>query len=77
MARHKDRRKISKDHLAIAVRKDFNAGMVQEQEVVTSFLYSIHNQGAYLCYILNLEFLMLIFLSDKSFRMRFAPSKSK
>ncbi|MCJ1255483.1 hypothetical protein MMC24_003299 [Lignoscripta atroalba] len=45
MARHKDRRRISKDHLALAVRKDFNAGMVQEQEVVTSFLYSIHNQN--------------------------------
>ena len=45
MARAKDRRRVSKEHLALAVRKDFNAAGVIEQEVVTSFLYSVHNQS--------------------------------
>ena len=45
MARRKDRRRVSKEQLTLAVRKDFNAAAVSEQEVVTSFLYSIHNQS--------------------------------
>ncbi|MCJ1380146.1 hypothetical protein MMC17_003249 [Xylographa soralifera] len=45
MARAKDRRRVSKEQLALAVRKDFNAAGVIEQEVVTSFLYSVHNQS--------------------------------
>ena len=45
MARPKEKRRVSKDHLALAVRKDFNAAGVSEQEVITSFLYSVHNQG--------------------------------
>lgn len=45
MARQKDRRRVSKEHLATNARKDFNAAMIHEQEIVTSFLYSVQNQG--------------------------------
>jgi len=45
MARSKEKRRVSKDNLALAVRKDFNAAGVSEQEVITSFLYSVHNQS--------------------------------
>lgn len=45
MARHADRRKISKEQLALAVKKDFNDAMVNEPEAITTFLYSIRNQG--------------------------------
>ena len=51
MARAKDRRRVSKEHLALAVRKDFNAAGVIEQEVVTSFLYSVHNQSECLRFV--------------------------
>lgn len=44
MAMHKDRRRVSKDNLALAVRKDFKDAMVHESEAITSFLYSVHNQ---------------------------------
>ncbi|SLM40804.1 like protein mitochondrial [Lasallia pustulata] len=44
MAQHKDRRRVSKEHLALAVRKDFNAAVAPEQEIVTAFLYSIRHQ---------------------------------
>jgi len=44
MARRKDRRRVHKDNLALAVRKDFNAAVAHEQEVVTAFLYTIRNQ---------------------------------
>ena len=45
MARQRNRRRVSKEVLTLAVRKDFNAAMVHEQEAITSFIYSIHNQG--------------------------------
>ena len=45
MARHKDSRRISKEHLALAVRKDFNAAMINEPEAITSFIYAAHHQG--------------------------------
>ncbi|KAL9124193.1 MAG: hypothetical protein Q9217_006453, partial [Psora testacea] len=44
MARHRDQRRISKEQLAAAVRKDFNAAIINEQEIVTSILYIIGNQ---------------------------------
>lgn len=44
MALHKDRRRASKDQLALAVRKDFNAAMVSESDSITSFLYTIQNE---------------------------------
>ena len=45
MALYKDRRRASKDQLALAVRKDFNAAMVSESDTITSFLYAVQNQG--------------------------------
>ena len=45
MARHRARRRIGKDILALAVRKDFNAAIVFESELITSFLYAVRNQG--------------------------------
>lgn len=45
MARHRARRRVGKDVLALAVRKDFNAAIVIESELITSFLYAIQNQG--------------------------------
>jgi len=44
MARQKDRKRVGKETLTFAVRKDFNAASVSEQEVITSFIYSVHNQ---------------------------------
>ena len=45
MARPKESRRIGKSQLALAVRKDFNAATVTESELITSFLYTVHNQG--------------------------------
>ncbi|KAL8798312.1 MAG: hypothetical protein Q9182_006773, partial [Xanthomendoza sp. 2 TL-2023] len=45
MVIHRARRKISKEQLALAVKKDFNDAMVNELESITTFIYSIHNQG--------------------------------
>ena len=45
MARHRARRRTGKDVLALAVRKDFNAAIVLESELITSFLYAVQNQG--------------------------------
>lgn len=45
MARHAERRKISKEQLALAVKKDFHDQMLNELESITNFIYSIRNQG--------------------------------
>ena len=45
MARHRARRRTGKDVLALVVRKDFNAAIVLESELITSFLYAVQNQG--------------------------------
>ena len=45
MARPKDDRKISKEKLALAIRKDSNAAMMHEQEIIASFLYAVDNRG--------------------------------
>ena len=74
MAVHKDRRRVSKDVLALAVRKDFKDAMVHESEAITSFLYSVHNQGENLTVA---PIISLTSLKDKTFRMRFASSRSK
>jgi len=36
--------RISRDALATAVRKNFNAQPIQENEVIVNFLYSVKNQ---------------------------------
>ncbi|MCJ1313888.1 hypothetical protein MMC25_007568 [Agyrium rufum] len=42
---HKRRRKTSKEGLALAVKKDFNAASVSEQDVVSGFLYNVTHKG--------------------------------
>lgn len=45
MALHKDRRRVTKESLALAVRKDFKDAMVHESEAITCFLYSVRHQS--------------------------------
>ncbi|KZF25356.1 hypothetical protein L228DRAFT_244176 [Xylona heveae TC161] len=58
MARNKERRRVSREQLSTAVRKNFNSLGIQESEVVVDFLYKVRWQ-------------------DKSFRMRFAPTRPR
>ncbi|KAF2748865.1 hypothetical protein M011DRAFT_476236 [Sporormia fimetaria CBS 119925] len=44
MARPKSKRRVTKDHLALAVRKNFNANGVHEQDVLVDLLYRVKNQ---------------------------------
>lgn len=45
MARPQTRRRIGKEELAIKVRKDFNAAIIHEQDIITSMLYAVQNHG--------------------------------
>lgn len=75
MARRRARRRSGKDVLALAVRKDFNAAIGHESELITSFLYTVQNQGKQ-C----VEFHPprgLTVSTDKNFRMRFEPSQAR
>ena len=45
MARQRHRQRVGKERLVIAVRRDFNAAMVSETDIVTSFLYRVGSQG--------------------------------
>lgn len=45
MARKKEKRRISKDQLALAVRKNFNGAAVSEIDVVVELVYKVRNQG--------------------------------
>lgn len=45
MARHKSRQRVSKEHLAYAIRKDYNAAMINEPEIITNFIYTVYNQS--------------------------------
>jgi hypothetical protein len=45
MAIRKDRRRVGKEQLAMAVRKNFNGLAIQEGEVVVDFLYKVMWQG--------------------------------
>lgn len=45
MARHKSKRRVHKDQLALAVRKNFNALGVTESDVIVDWLYKTKNQG--------------------------------
>lgn len=46
MARKKEKRRISKEQLALAVRKNFNGAAVSEIDVVVELVYKVRNQGA-------------------------------
>jgi hypothetical protein len=45
MARKKEKRRISKEQLALAVRKNFNGAAVSEIDVVVELVYKVRNQG--------------------------------
>ena len=45
MSRPKAKRRVPKDQLALAVRKNFNAIGVSETEVLVHLLYKVKNQG--------------------------------
>jgi hypothetical protein len=46
MARAKSKRRVHKDQLALAVRKNFNALGVTESDVIVDWLYKTKHQGA-------------------------------
>lgn len=79
MARPKDCRRVGKDELALAVRKDFNAATVTEPELITSFLYAVHNQGKPVQFRVSSypNHANDLLLSDKSFRMRYDHPPNK
>jgi hypothetical protein len=56
MAVKKDRRRIGKEQLAMAVRKNFNGLAIQEGEVVVDFLYKVRWQGKCFPYCLWWEY---------------------
>ena len=45
MARRKDKRRTSKEQLALAVRKNFNAAAVSEIDVVVELVYKVRHQS--------------------------------
>ena len=47
MARKKEKRRVSKEQLALAVRKNFNGAAVNEIDVVVDLVYKVRNQGMY------------------------------
>lgn len=49
MARRKNKRKVAKEQLALAVRKNFNDAAVNEIDVMVDLLYKVRNQGMSYC----------------------------
>ncbi len=45
MARRKDKRRVAKEVLALAVRKNFNSAAVSETDVVVELVYKVRHQG--------------------------------
>ena len=45
MARTKSKRRVSSDQLALAIRRNFNALAVNENDVVANLLYTVRSQG--------------------------------
>lgn len=77
MARHRARRRIGKEVLAKAVRKNFNAAIVRESKLITSFLYAVQNQGKHYKRLWEFINQLLTISAEKDFRMRFEPSEAK
>lgn len=48
MARKKEKRRVAKDQLALAVRKNFNGAAVNEIDVVVDMVYKVRNQGRWI-----------------------------
>lgn len=74
MARPKSKRRVPKDQLALAVRKNFNALGVAESDVIVDLLYKVKNQGTpqSLSQTIGTN---TDNCPDKEFRVRFAPRK--
>lgn len=45
MVRKREKRRVSKDQLAMAVRKHFNGAAVNEADVVVELVHKVRNQG--------------------------------
>lgn len=55
MCRKKQKRKVGKEQLALAVRKNFNAAAVSEVEVMVGLLYKVRHQGNTTFHIKSIE----------------------
>lgn len=75
MARAKEKRRITKEQLALQVRKTFNDMAVNENETVLDVMYKLRNKSAHLSHIDARR--RLTVPSDKSFRLKFPAIKSK
>jgi histone deacetylase complex subunit SAP30 len=73
MARPKSKRRVQKDQLALAVRKNFNALGVTESDVIVDWLYKSKHQGTPLLPYTTYHILMPC--TDNEFRVRFAPQR--
>jgi len=76
MARRKEKRRVAKEQLALAVRKNFNSAAVSETDVVVELVYKVRHQGlltATATWIVYWSW-TLTYAIDKAFRMRSLPS---
>lgn len=74
MARAKSKRRVQKDQLAMAVRKNFNALGVSESDVIVDWLYKTKHQGTQnppICLQCDANASVI----DKEFRVRFTPQR--
>jgi len=74
MARAKSKRRVHKDQLAMAVRKNFNALGVSESDVIVDWLYKTKHQGAQATPS-RLQSHVNPRPTDKEFRVRFTPQR--
>ena len=83
MARRKEKRRVSKEQLALAVRKNFNAAAVSESDVVVDMMYKVQSQGMFPeavhqgGVIERGVALLILRPPDQAFRMRLAPGVAK
>jgi histone deacetylase complex subunit SAP30 len=73
MARPKSKRRVPKDQLALAVRKNFNATGVSETEVLVHLLYKVKNNGTNRFW--TATHMTADTVIDKEFRARFTPKR--
>jgi histone deacetylase complex subunit SAP30 len=73
MARPKAKRRVHKDQLALAVRKNFNALGVTESDVIVDWLYKAKNQG--ILHMMRSLSAILTVPTENEFRIRFAPQR--
>lgn len=72
MIKKRDKRKIPKEQLALAVRKHFNGLAVNESDVLVDFVYAVKNQGTTLSDIARRVSLTM---TDRKFKMKSLPGK--